>query len=407
MSGVLDDVHPLPERIRVEWSGEDLLAFDPSRGRIHRITPFDARMLRDGRPALYEPHLPGDVLDAVVRALHDRDWDRRRVLASSGALAAAGITTVLLPSAALATSIGLPTSSYSNSLELTPTSLPGLTSTRVGASLLSEAFGVWEVPTGVTRVEVVAIGSSGGPAGIDWPGQTSPSPYTGVEGRGVRITASLSVTPGHRLVMAFSGSVTKDGQSGGYGGAAAAIGDLGAGSEGDWVLVAGGGGGAGQAGITGFPSVSYTTGDYLGGDGGDAGTGATAQTGGTGSGADAGTSVGSGGGGATTSAAGAVGVGPSQNGNPGTGPSGPTSVANTTALGRGGTMYPNTASGGGGGSGLYGGGSGGPTGYNGAAGGGGGGSSLLDNSRLVDGRVSSIELVNRSVLDGAAIRIFY
>jgi len=340
------------------------------------------------------------------------EWDRRRILTSTGALAAAGITSALLPSAALAASVGLPFNSFSSSVFLTPTSLPGLTSTRVGLSPLSGAYGIWEVPDGVTRVEVVAIGTSGGPAGIDWgEGQPSPSPYTGDPGRGARVVASLTVTPGHRLVIAFSGSVRRDGQSGGYGGSAAAIGDLGTGSEGEWLLVAGGGGGAGQAGITNLSGggTGYaTTGDFRGGDGGDAGTTGDADAGGTGSGSSAGTNVGQGGGGGTMTAGGAAGDGLfGLTGNPGAASIGPTSNPNTTTVGLGGALYNNTAAGGGGGSGLFGGGSGGPVGNNGAAGGGGGGSSFLRTSRLDGGRQSSIELVDRSVLDGPGINLYF
>jgi hypothetical protein len=397
----------LPERIRVEWSGDDLLALDASRGVVHRIAAFDVRMLREGHVTAYEAHLPADVLEAVVRALHDGRWDRRRVLTTSGALAATGIATMLLPSAALAASVGLPFNSYSASTALTPTSLPDLTSRVVGADLLSNAFGLWEVPTGVTQVEVVAIGTSGGPAGIDFAGQPSPSPYTGLEGLGARIVATLSVTPGHRLVIAFSGSARRGGDAGGFGGSAAAIGDLGSGSSGEWLLVAGGGGGAGQAGLS-SNSAYAASGDYLGGNGGDAGIGGNAGPGTAGSGASAGTTIGQGGGGATTTEVGAAGAGTSGlNGNPGGESLGPTSTSGTTRVGPGGALFNNTASGGGGGAGLFGGGSGGPTGFFGAAGGGGGGVSFLRSARLVSGRQSSTELVNRSVLQGPAISLFY
>jgi len=339
------------------------------------------------------------------------EWDRRRILTSSGALAAAGITSALLPSAASAASVGLPFNSFSSSVIITPTNLPGLTSTRAGFTPLDSAYGIWEVPDGVTRVEVVAVGTSGGPAGIDWGvGQPSPSPFTGVPGRGARIVASLTVTPGHRLVIAFSGSARRDGQSGGYGGSAAAVGDLGTGSSGEWLLVAGGGGGAGQAGIKGI-SLEYaagTTDEFLGGDGGDAGTVADAAAGGAGSGSSAGTSIGQGGGGATTTEVGAAGTGLSgSNGNAGTTSLGPTSLTGSTMVGQGGALFNNTASGGGGGGGLFGGGSGGPTGFNGAAGGGGGGASFLRSSRLAGDRQNSIELVDRSVLDGPGINLYF
>jgi hypothetical protein len=341
------------------------------------------------------------------------EWDRRRILTSSGALAAAGITSALLPSAALAASVGLPFNSFSSSVIITPTSLPGLTSTRTGFTPLDSAYGIWEVPDGVTRVEVVAVGTSGGPAGIDWGvGQPSPSPFTGVPGRGARIVASLTVTPGHRLVIAFSGSERRDGKSGGYGGSAAAVGDLGAGSSGEWLLVAGGGGGAGQAGIAGI-SLEYangTTAEFLGGDGGDAGTEGNAAAGGAGSGTTAvsTSSIGQGGGGATTSAVGTGGTGTSGNtGTAGTTSLGPTSLSGSTMVGQGGALYNNTASGGGGGGGLFGGGSGGPTGFNGAAGGGGGGASFLRTSRVAGDRQNSIELVDRSVLDGPGINLYF
>lgn len=396
---------PIPDRIRIEWSGDDLLALDPSRGVVHRIAAFDVRMLRDGHTSAYEMHLPAEVLETVVLALHDRRWDRRRVLTTSSALAATGIVTLLLPSAALAASVGLPFNSFSESFAFTPTNLTGLTNTSVATDPMNSAFGLWEVPAGVNQVEVVAIGTSGGPAGIDSAGLPSPSPFTGVEGLGARVVATLSVTPGHRLVIAFSDAVRRGGDAGGYGGSAAAIGDLGSGSSGEWLLVAGGGGGAGQAGVT---LNSYASGDYRGGDGGNAGTVGVADAGTAGSGADAGATIGQGGGGATTTTVGAAGTGSGgANGNAGSGPIGPTSLNGTTRVGRGGELFNNVASGGGGGSGLFGGGSGGATPFNGAAGGGGGGASFLRATRQVSGRQSSIVLVNRSVLQGPGISLFF
>ena len=405
--------HVPTDRIRVECGPDGLRALDPDRGLVHRVLPADASAIAAGHADAYGDQLRGEVLDAVEQALAAPRWDRRRVLSSSAALAGAGIATVVLPSFAAASSVGGVAfgSGFTGSIEVTPTDLSALTGTYIDgpSNVYARAYGQWVVPAGVTTVQVIATGTSGGLAGLT--GTPSPAPYTGAAGAGAQAVGTFSVTEGHTLVVVFSGSQRwGSGFAGGDGGSAAGVGDLGTGSSGDWLIVGGGGGGGAQAGVTSntptYDSVAgaYTR-DYVGGDGGDAGTGGAAAAGLTGSGTAA-TSTSTGGGGGTLSAVGSGGVG-AINGSSGGTPSGPTNQGSGTALGVGGQSGNNTASGGHGGGGLYGGGAGASTGFRGAAGGGGGGSSYLRTARLAPGTPSEIELLNRAVASGPRVIIYY
>jgi hypothetical protein len=213
------------------------------------------------------------------------------------------------------------------------------------------------VPSGVTSVQVDAVGGAGGFFG----------------GFGARVTASLPVTPGETLTIAVAGN-GGNGQAGAGGGGAAggpAAGGGGGASRviqaGQSRLVAAGGGGGGS---DSFPGLGG-----LGGDGdaaGEPGETVAAVAGGGGGGA------------ATTSAAGTPGTaGPSPDvacvgGAPGT-PNPPAGVGG--AGGQSADPF-GFGDGGGGGGGVFGGGGGGSGGYcatedEGLGGGGGGGGSSL------------------------------
>ena len=214
------------------------------------------------------------------------------------------------------------------------------------------------VPAGVTSLQVVAIGASGGTAFI---GGAS-------GGRGARVAGALTVTPGATLYVAVGGVPTigdcypntaciggfNGGGSSRFGGGGGGASDVRtvaraqAGSLESRLLVAAGGGGGGEGGSCDIPDQ--------GGAGGDAGApgGNGPQCAGTAStGGGAGTQVAGGAGGTPFGQAG--------------------------SLGQGGNGGLNT--GGAGGGGLYGGGGGGnisfPDDQTNPAGGGGGGSSLV------------------------------
>jgi hypothetical protein len=399
------------DRIRIERGPDGIRALDPERGVVHRILPADARGIASGHAHSLANHLRPEVLEGVVQAVARPRWDRRRVLHSSAALASAGISSVLLPSAAAASSVGGVAfgAGFASSFEATPTDLSDLSSTSGGGTAYASAYGQWVVPAGVSLIQIIATGTSGGLAGIG--GTPSPSPYSGGVGSGAQAVGTFSVTPGHTLVVAFSGSQNRSSVAGGYGGSAAGVGDIGTGTSGSWLIVAGGGGGGGQGGVSSnTPTYANVAGlytrDYRGGDGGDAGTGGGAAPGLTGSGADAGANVGTGGGGGTLVAGGAGGTGSAAGGGGGSS-QGPTSAAGTTSLGVGGVHYQNTSAGGNGGGGLHGGGAGGSTFFNGSPGGGGGGSSYLRTARLAPGTPSEIELLNRAIASGPRVIIYY
>jgi LPXTG-motif cell wall-anchored protein len=215
------------------------------------------------------------------------------------------------------------------------------------------------VPTGVTSLDVTAIGGAGGAGSGSydqaWPG--------GSGGAGGMATATVSVTPSSTVFVevgatggtggtggtagsAFNGGGSAIGfDSGGGGGGASDVRAL-AGSDGATLasrLVVAGGGGGGGAGV----ASAY---DGEGGAGGSADSPGAAGAGFPFGGGQPGTDAAGGNGGR--------GIGTS--GNPGT-------------LGSGGPSFIST--GGGGGGGLYGGGSGGAGGNSGIAGSGGGGGS--------------------------------
>jgi hypothetical protein len=232
------------------------------------------------------------------------------------------------------------------------------------------------VPTGVTKLSVVAYGARGG-------GDINPSNYDEVPGYGGRVSAVIPVQPGETLYVFVGGKA--DGEHGGFNGGASGVGAWGGGGasdvrEGgealsDRILVAGGGGGAGGSGIYTYSGKGGNGGGSTGGSGGAGGSGPLEGQGATGGSQTAGGLGGAGGKGSKKTegqpgSAGAVGSG----GNGGTGGSG---------AGEGGFRG---GAGGGGGGGYYGGGGGGGgAGHRygrapGAGGGGGGGSSYVESS---------------------------
>jgi hypothetical protein len=230
------------------------------------------------------------------------------------------------------------------------------------------------VPTGVTKLSVVAYGARGA-------GDTNPSNYDEVPGYGGRVSAVIPVQPGETLYVFVGGKA--DGDNGGFNGGASGVGAWGGGGasdvrEGgealsDRILVAGGG--AGGSGIYTYSGKGGNGGGTSGGSGGAGGSGPLDGQGATGGSQTAGGLGGAGGKGSKKTegqpgSAGAVGSG----GNGGAGGSG---------AGEGGFRG---GAGGGGGGGYYGGGGGGGgAGHRygrapGAGGGGGGGSSYVESS---------------------------
>jgi len=396
------------ERLRVEWASEDLLVLDPERRVVHRILARDVRAIADERELPHYAHALGlDALEAVQRALHDRRWDRRRVLASGAAAATAGITTLLLPSAVMALSVGgvaFGRNAENGSFLVNPQNIgtSGLQDVVGGGTINSAANARWFVPEGVTQIEVLTIGTNG-TSGF------GRQDRNGDGGSAAAVGGRFGVAQNDIVIVSFARSQRRE-ESGGWGGAAAAVGIYRAATaSAAWVAVAGGGGGGGRDGRD-DPGA-----DYVGGDGGDAGTGGAAGSGVQGQYVGAGSPTlprGVGGGGATVSTFGAGGgtSGNATDGNPGgssTGPSFATSFTQTE-LATGGQQGNNDYGGGNGGSGLFGGGAGQGTGNTGVTGGGGGGSSYLDTAALDPTTPgSTIGLYSRLNANGAYVAIYF
>lgn len=226
------------------------------------------------------------------------------------------------------------------------------------------------VPAGVTQLTVVALGGEGGAAPVYYPSTDAP----GFPGR---VYAIIPVHPSQRLYVYVGGSGAHGGFNGGGtgvnpGGGASDV-RLRGGARTDRIIVAAGGGGAGQA--------IYTYGTAYGGKGG----GLAGQSGGGGGSSD----CGGGGAGATQTNGGAGGAGGARSsrsayhGQPG--------GDGTLGIGgSGGEGASSGSGGGGGGGGYYGGGGGGGAGYinyytryeSGQGGGGGGGSSYVEPSAI-------------------------
>jgi hypothetical protein len=129
------------------------------------------------------------------------------------------------------------------------------------------------VPSGVTKLSVVAFGAAGA-------GDTYPSNYDEVPGYGGRVSAVVPVQSGETLYVFVGGEPAKGasgtggfngGGNGGYGGGGASDIREGSSALSDRILVAGGGGGAGASGLYVYSG--------RGGDGGDA-TGGSGSAGG-------------------------------------------------------------------------------------------------------------------------------
>jgi hypothetical protein len=126
------------------------------------------------------------------------------------------------------------------------------------------------VPSGVTKIKVIAYGASGG-------GKFYPSNYDEVPGFGGRVSADVPVRPGETLYVFVGG--TAQSNQGGFNGGGSAVNDgwPGGGAsdvrEGgtalsDRILVAGGGGGAGGAGIYNYSGQGGGGGGEVGETGG-------------------------------------------------------------------------------------------------------------------------------------------
>lgn len=233
------------------------------------------------------------------------------------------------------------------------------------------------VPSGVTKVRVIAYGAIGG-------GVTYPSNYSEIPGLGGRVSAKIAVSPGETLAVFVGGAPTASaprqggfngGGAGGWGGGGAT--DIRQSGDylSDRILVAGGGGGAGGTGIYLYSGTGGAGGGTTGGSGSSGGNGALVGQGGTG-----GSQTGGGNGGAG-----------GRNTKQTRGMRGDSGMLGTGGYGGLGGPSPGRngfsgGTGGGGGGGFYGGGGGGGgAGHGfgeppGAGGGGGGGSSYVEPS---------------------------
>jgi hypothetical protein len=226
--------------------------------------------------------------------------------------------------------------------------------------------GMFVVPAGVTSIQVVAIGGSGGAAEAGG-------------GAAAQVTGNLSVTPGQILYVEVGGK----GQSQGEGGA----GGFNGGGSG-----AGGGGGASDVRIS--PRSAGLSPDprlIVAGGGGGAGSSGPSGAGGTGGAAgEAGGSSESypGGGAGTQTEGGAGAFGCEISGTGGTGERG--------VGGAGGDSGIETGPGGGGGGGLFGGGGGGGACFVGSSGGGGGSSLVPPGGSAVLSSISAAPVVEIS-----------
>jgi Glycine rich protein len=240
------------------------------------------------------------------------------------------------------------------------------------------------VPQGVTQLTVVAHGGEGG--------GFSTYPSTDTPGRPGRVKAIIPVRAAEKLFVFVGGSGTHNGFNGGGAGGASGSGSYTGNSGGgasdvrvggntlpDRIIVAAGGGGAGQA--------IRIYGSSHGGNGG----GLIGQSGGGGSGYDDGT----GGAGGTQSAGGSGGAGARGYSGFGNGQPGDNGALGLGGNGGNGGCYGESidvGGGGGGGGGYYGGGGGGGAGgyvsrstycyFTGQGGGGGGGSSYVEPSAI-------------------------
>lgn len=238
------------------------------------------------------------------------------------------------------------------------------------------------VPAGVSQLTVVAHGGEGAGFYV-YPSSDPP-------GKPGRVYAIVPVHPGEKLYVVVGGSGTHGGFNGGGAGGSSGYGsytgnhgggasDVRAGGDAlkDRIVVAAGGGGAGEA--------VYEYGDGYGGNGG----GLAGQSGGGGPSS----SNGRGGAGGTQSGGGAGGAG-GQNyrSSFGSGPPGANGAFGGGGSGGNGSVYCKTGGGGGGGGGYYGGGGGGGGAFTyygrydcdppGVGGGGGGGSSYVEPSAI-------------------------
>ena len=134
----------------------------------------------------------------------------------------------------------------------------------------------WTVPTGVTSVDVVAIGGSGA---------TASSGFGGLGGSGARVSATMTVTGGQSLSL-FVGGGAEAGHASNAGGGSSSVN---AGTVGNQIIAGGGGGGmeGGDGGAGGGASGAGNDGGGTSpGGGGSGGTGGTSGGGGASNGGD-------------------------------------------------------------------------------------------------------------------------
>ena len=224
----------------------------------------------------------------------------------------------------------------------------------------------FKVPTGVTRIDIVARGGAG--AGIE--------SYNNSSGRGGRVHAVIPVASGEMLYVFVGGAgLVENGGfngggnawrccQGGFGGGGASDIRRGGAKVSDRILVAGGGGGMG--GYEEYGGAGGAGGGSKGGPGGSAG----------------GVGSGGGGGGGTQRRGGSGGTAQKGYSAGGPGESGKRAVGGNGGLGAYVSSSSDGGGGGGGGGGYYGGGGGGGASVDYTGGGGGGGSSYVEPSAV-------------------------
>jgi hypothetical protein len=200
----------VPSQIRLESTGDAVLALDAARGGVHRLTGPSAEVLRTVAAADAPLALPAEqaavaeVLEAegllVAARPAGREISRRSAL-TAGAAAAIGLTTLMLPAAAVAASVEPADADFDEGA--------------FSFWVFSEPRTFQFAAAGATQGDVLIVGAGGGGSGgsaarrVEYSGD-----YGGAGGGG---GATLI-----RAAVALSGATTVVVGEGGAGGAGAA-----------------------------------------------------------------------------------------------------------------------------------------------------------------------------------------
>lgn len=370
------------KRFRVEFLEDGVLLLDTDAGTVSRCTWDLVSEVRRGAASGFSPELDEALRHALRVSGAEGPRGRRDLLKAAGALGVVASSTLILPSAAQASSADLVAGSGwvtgSEMLEFTTPDGFSITTTRyldgedstTGSEPDYVAVNNFQDSGGVYRAQVVASGVNG-QAATDYLG----TPYYGDGSTGMTIIGNLAISSfsswaSGNLYPAFGrGGTGAFGAGDGGGAAGVYLYDF---SDTLWLLAAGGGGGAGASSDPAIPGGSggraWFTDGASGGDGG----GIT-----TGGGGARGTSPGAGGTGYNVGQTG-------DEGDAGTARAASPYGAYGLGLGNGGDGgLRAAAAGGGGGGGWAGGGGGGSQSGFGPSGGGGGGSTFVSGDPIL------------------------